>query len=82
VRHETEVELGIVHDERFAREDREERVRVHLRAVDEPASRRGRERDESGLVRAGIDPRGLEVDAYYLRCPQFLGYRLQLIFGS
>ena len=50
-------------------------MRVHLKAVDEPATLSGREGDEPDPVRTGVEPRGLEVDTYHLGRTDLVGNR-------
>ena len=57
-------------------------MRVHLKAVDEPATLSGREGDEPDPVRTGVEPRGLEVDTYHLGRTDLLGNRYQLVLGG
>src|SRR5215210_3166013 len=71
-----------MHDELLAREDREEGMRVHLKAVDEPATLGGREGDEPDPVRTRIEPRGLDVDAYHVGGAELVGNRSQLVLGG
>src|SRR5215212_8004486 len=57
-------------------------MRVHLKAVDEPATLSDREGDEPYPIRAGVEPRGLEVDAYHLGRADLVGNRSQLVLGG
>src|SRR5215217_6650542 len=57
-------------------------MRVHLKAVDEPATLSDREGDEPYPIRAGVEPRGLEVDTYHLGRADLVGNRSQLVLGG
>src|SRR5215212_536603 len=57
-------------------------MRVHLKAVDEPATLSGRQGDEPDLVHTGVESRSLEVDAYHLGRADLVGNRSQLVLGG